>query len=42
MSAIQLSARKGYLQCKFLGERVEISGQAKLYMKGEIFISQQA
>jgi PhzF family phenazine biosynthesis protein len=38
LSAIQLSERKGYLQCKFLGERVEISGQAKLYLKGEIFI----
>lgn len=38
LSAIQLSARKGYLQCRLSGERVEISGQAKLYLKGEIFI----
>ncbi len=38
MSAIQLSERKGYLQCKFLGDRVEISGQAKLYLAGEIYI----
>jgi PhzF family phenazine biosynthesis protein len=38
MSAIQLSERKGYLQCKLLGERVEISGQAKLYLSGEIYI----
>jgi PhzF family phenazine biosynthesis protein len=38
MSAIQLSERKGYLQCKFLGARVEISGQAKLYLTGEIYI----
>lgn len=38
MSAIQLSERKGYLQCKFLGNRVEISGQAKLYLAGEIYI----
>lgn len=39
MSAIQLSARKGYLNCKFLRDRVEISGQARLYMMGEIFIN---
>ncbi len=38
LSAIQLSERKGHLLCKFLGDRVEISGQVKLYMKGEIFI----
>jgi PhzF family phenazine biosynthesis protein len=38
MSAIQLSARKGYLHCKFLEDRVEISGQGKLYLVGEIFI----
>ena len=38
LSAMQLSARKGYLRCKVLGERVEISGQAKLYLKGEIYI----
>jgi PhzF family phenazine biosynthesis protein len=38
MTAIQLSERKGYLQCRFLGDRVEISGQAKLYMKGEMYI----
>jgi PhzF family phenazine biosynthesis protein len=38
MSAIQLSERKGYLQCKFLGSRVEISGQAKLYLAGEVYI----
>jgi PhzF family phenazine biosynthesis protein len=37
-SAIQLSERKGYLQCKFLGDRVEISGQARLYLTGEIYI----
>ncbi len=38
LTAIQLSARKGYLQCKLLGERVEISGNAVTYMKGEIEI----
>lgn len=37
MSAIQLSSRKGYLQCKLLQDRVEISGKAKLYMIGEIY-----
>ena len=36
LSAIQLSARKGFLQCKYLGERVEISGRCRLYLKGEI------
>ena len=38
LSAIQLSARKGYLSCKYLGDRVEISGECKLYMAGEIYI----
>lgn len=38
LSAIQLSERKGYLQCKYLNDRVEISGQAKLYLAGEIQI----
>ncbi len=38
MSAIQLSEREGYLQCKFSGNRIEISGQAKLYLAGEIYI----
>jgi PhzF family phenazine biosynthesis protein len=39
MSAIQLSERKGYLKCKFLGSRVGISGQAKLYLAGEIYLA---
>ncbi len=38
LSAIQLSARKGHLQCKHLGNRVEISGQAMTYMTGQIEI----
>jgi PhzF family phenazine biosynthesis protein len=38
LSAIQLSSRKGYLQCKFLDDRVEISGEAKRYMTGEIYL----
>lgn len=36
LTAIQLSERKGYLKCKYLNDRVEISGQAKLYLTGEI------
>ena len=35
LSAMQLSERKGSLKCKFLGSRVEISGQAKMYSVGE-------
>ena len=38
LSATQLSKRKGKLHCKLLGNRVEIGGQAKLYLKGEIFL----
>lgn len=38
LTAVQLSARKGHLSCKYLGERVEISGQCKLYLTGEIYI----
>ena len=38
LSALQLSGRKGYLNCKYLNDRVEISGQARLYLKGEIFV----
>lgn len=38
LSAIQLSPRKGYLQCNYLDERIEISGRAKLYMTGEIVL----
>lgn len=38
MTAVQLSKRKGTLKCTYLGERVKISGQAALYLKGEIFL----
>lgn len=38
LSAIQRSARTGYLQCHYLNNRVGISGQAKLYLQGEIYI----
>lgn len=36
MTALQLSLRGGSLKCRYLGDRVEISGKAKLYMIGEI------
>ena len=38
LDAIQLSPRKGFLHCKHAAERVEISGQAKTYLIGEIFL----
>jgi PhzF family phenazine biosynthesis protein len=38
LSAIQLSARKGNLTCKHLNDRVEISGKARTYLIGEIFL----
>ena len=39
LSARQLSSRGGELKCTYLGDRVEISGQGRLYLSGEIFIS---
>jgi PhzF family phenazine biosynthesis protein len=36
LTAIQLSARRGWLKCTLAGERVRISGQARLYLTGEI------
>jgi len=38
LTARQLSARGGYLNCQLAEGRVQISGQAKLYLKGEIDI----
>lgn len=38
LSAIQLSARRGYLDCCLDGDRVYISGYAKTFMKGEILL----
>ena len=38
LTAIQLSERRGYLKCADLGDRVELSGQARTYMRGEIEI----
>jgi PhzF family phenazine biosynthesis protein len=36
MTAIQLSPRKGHLQCAFSGNRVMIGGNARTYMTGTI------
>jgi PhzF family phenazine biosynthesis protein len=36
LNARQLSKRRGWLQCRLAGDRVEISGQARAYMAGEI------
>jgi PhzF family phenazine biosynthesis protein len=36
LSAMQLSRRRGWLRCRLRGERVEISGQARAYMAGQI------
>jgi PhzF family phenazine biosynthesis protein len=38
LSAIQLSKRKGYLECEMKGDRVLISGNARTYLEGDIFI----
>jgi predicted PhzF superfamily epimerase YddE/YHI9 len=38
LSARQLSQRTGDLTCKLLGDRVEIAGEAVLYLRGEIEI----
>ncbi len=38
LSAVQLSARKGYVICRNRGSRTEISGKAKLYLQGEIHL----
>ena len=38
LTAMQLSAREGHLQCRYLGSRVEISGHAITYMIGEIIV----
>jgi predicted PhzF superfamily epimerase YddE/YHI9 len=37
-SAQQLSKRQGELKCKLMGDRVEISGRAILYLVGNIFV----
>jgi PhzF family phenazine biosynthesis protein len=37
-NAVQLSARKGKLECELKGDRVLMTGSAKTYLKGEIYI----
>jgi len=39
LTAKQVSRRGGFLKCKNLGDRVEISGKAVLYLKGRITVS---
>jgi len=38
LHALQLSRRGGELFCRYLGDRVEISGKAVPYMKGTISV----
>jgi PhzF family phenazine biosynthesis protein len=38
LKAIQLSKRRGYLDCKLQGNRVFMSGTAITYMKGEYYV----
>ncbi len=38
LAAIQLSPRRGYLECEDKGERIEISGIAKTFSSGHIFV----
>lgn len=40
LNARQVSARGGDLRCELIGDRVLISGQATLYLKGKIFLRQ--
>jgi predicted PhzF superfamily epimerase YddE/YHI9 len=39
MTALQLSNRKGFLKCKNVGQRIQISGTAKTFMAGKMFLS---
>lgn len=38
LTARQLSERGGFLKCRLVDNRVEISGQAQLYLKGTITV----
>ena len=38
LRAAQVSARGGELHCRLAGDRVEIAGNAVLYMEGRIFL----
>ena len=38
LEAVQLSKRTGYLKCKYLGKRIEMSGNAITFLKGKLTI----
>lgn len=38
LEAVQCSKRTGYLKCEYLGDRVEMSGQAVTYLKEQLII----
>lgn len=38
LEAVQLSKRTGFLKCEYLNDRVEMSGQAVTYLKGQLII----
>lgn len=38
LMAYQASARGGVLRCELKSDRVQVSGQARLYLKGEIYL----
>jgi len=38
LSAIQLSARRGHLECEVAGDRVLLGGYAKTFLKGEVLL----
>jgi PhzF family phenazine biosynthesis protein len=40
--ARQVSQRGGEIQCELIGDRVKMGGTAVLYLKGEIYVSEQA
>jgi PhzF family phenazine biosynthesis protein len=39
LDALQLSARRGFLHCRDLGDRIAISAAAKTYMEGLLYVS---
>ncbi|MFI5136146.1 MAG: PhzF family phenazine biosynthesis protein, partial [Chitinophagales bacterium] len=40
LTARQVSQRGGFLKCKLLDDRVEMSGRAATYLAGEVFIAE--
>lgn len=38
MEAVQVSARRGKLHCALVNDRVELTGKAVLYLKGEMYL----